>query len=260
MSWVSKGLKKVGKVAQKVGKTVGTVAQKAAPFAGLIPGVGPLAGLALGAGGSVLAGHNLATTLKSGAMGAASGLAGSKLLGGKGIGGLLSRAQGAIGSGGAAAGAEGAAAGGGGIPSSIGGLIAAAQKRGISIGDLVKLGIGGAGAVAGISSANKAGRAADAAFGKQGAIADQMNARGAPLADAASKGLLARLAQGSNPYADRANPFTANFAPPPAAAAAPPPAPMLPPPPAPAPALPPPGGLANFPLMKRLMPPRIAAA
>lgn len=252
-------LKKIGKGISKVGKVVGTVAQKAAPFAGLIPGVGPLAGLALGAGGSVLAGHNMATTLKSGAMGAASGLAGSKLLGGKGISGLLSKGAGMIGSGGAPAAAGAPATGGGGVLGSIGSLVAEAKKRGISIGDLVKLGIGGAGAVAGISSANKAGKQGDVASGKQAAIADQMNARGAPMAEAASRGLLARLAQGSQPYADRANPFTANFAPPPVAPAA---APILAPPPpvAALPARPPMPALLPPALRKRLMPPVAAVA
>lgn len=250
-------LKKIGKGISKVGKVVGGVAQKVAPYAGLIPGVGTLAGMALGAGGSVLAGHNLSTTLKSGAMGAASGLAGSKLLGGKGvlgIGGLLK--GGASAGSGAPADASGASAPSGGLPTSIGALVAEAQKRGISIGDLVKMGIGGAGAVSGIVSSSKAGKQASDAYGRQAGIADQMNARGAPLADAAQKGLLARLAQGSNPYADRANPFTANFAPAPVAPAipAPAPAPVLAPPPAPAQLADP-----RIPLMRRLMPPQMAA-
>jgi len=247
-------LKKIGKGIAKVGKVVGNVAQKAAPFAGLIPGVGPLAGLALGAGGSLLAGHNMATTLQSGAAGGLSGLAGSKLLGGKGVLGISGLLKGGAGSG-APADPTGASAPTGGLPTSIGALVAEAQKRGISIGDLVKLGIGGAGAVSGIVSSSKAGKQASDAYGRQAGIADQMNARGAPLADAAQKGLLARLAMGSNPYADRANPFTANFAPPPVApAAVVPPRPVLAPPPQPL-ALPNPA----IPPTRRLLPAQYAA-
>jgi hypothetical protein len=246
-------LKKIGSGIAKVGKVVGGVAEKVAPFAGLIPGVGTLAGMALGAGGSVLAGHNVANTLKSGAIGGLSGLAGSKLLGGKGIGGIAGLLKGGSAGSGAATDPTGASPSSGGLPTSIGALVAEAQKRGISLGDLIKMGIGGAGAVSGVVSASKAGKQASDAYGRQAGIADQMNARGSPLADAAQKGLLARLAQGSNPYADRANPFTANFAPPPVA-----PAPI----PAPAPVLAPPAAQLQLPappLQRRLMPPQYAA-
>jgi hypothetical protein len=250
--------KKIGKAVQKVGKVVGTVAQKAAPFAGLIPGVGPLAGLALGAGGSVLAGHNMASHLKSGAAGAASGLAGSKLLGGKGIGGIaaLLKGGGAPAAAGSGATAAAGAGGGGGMLGSIGSLVAEAKKRGISIGDLISGGIGAAGAVSGIVGSAKSGKKESDYLGRQSAIADQLNARGSSLADPAAAALVARLKQGSQPYIDRANPFSAKFAPPPPVAPMPGPAvaPQLPAPslPAPAPTMPsfmPPA------LRRRLMPP-----
>jgi hypothetical protein len=49
------------------GKIVGTAAKTVAPIASMVPGLGPLASAALSAGGNVLQGHNLASTLKSGA-------------------------------------------------------------------------------------------------------------------------------------------------------------------------------------------------
>lgn len=89
MSWLSKGLKKVG-----------GLAEKAAPVVGLIPGVGTLAGGAIGGLGALAHGDGLRGALKYGAMGAASGLAGSKLLGGKGILGVPGALKKVIGSGG----------------------------------------------------------------------------------------------------------------------------------------------------------------
>lgn len=77
MSWLSSGLKKVGHIAEKV-----------APFAGLIPGVGTLAGAAIGGLGALAAGDGLKGALKYGVEGGLSGLGGSKLLGGKGILGI----------------------------------------------------------------------------------------------------------------------------------------------------------------------------
>jgi len=80
MSWLSRTVKKVGKVAGKVGKVVGSVASKAAPLIGMT-GVGaPLAAL-IGGGGALLAGENVGTALKRGALGAAGGLAGGTVRG-----------------------------------------------------------------------------------------------------------------------------------------------------------------------------------
>lgn len=92
----------IGKAIKKGVGFVGDVAKKAAPFAGLIPGVGTLAGAGLGALGSAGSdfGHSrkfdLGGALKSGALGGLSGFAGSKLLGGKGfmnIGNAIKGAQ-----------------------------------------------------------------------------------------------------------------------------------------------------------------------
>jgi hypothetical protein len=104
MSLLSKGLKKVGSVAKKavtgvskivtdpgkaikeLGKNVGGAASLASNAVGLIPGVGNVAAPLLAAGGSVLQGHNLKTTLTRGAT-AAIPMAG----------GLLGKAAGAVG-------------------------------------------------------------------------------------------------------------------------------------------------------------------
>lgn len=132
MSLLSSGLKKVGHVAEK-----------AAPFVGLIPGVGTLAGGAIGGLGALAAGDGLKGALKYGAEGALSGYGGSKLLGGKGIlgiGGGLKKIGGAIGLGGAPA--EAGASSGGGL-SGIAGLIGSGVSKLGGIDGL--LGAGGLG-------------------------------------------------------------------------------------------------------------------
>jgi hypothetical protein len=81
--------KKIGKAVKKAGKFVGNVASQAAPLVAMVPGVGTVAGAALGAGGAALAGKNLKTILTRGALGAAGGLAGGAvrgLIGGAGRG------------------------------------------------------------------------------------------------------------------------------------------------------------------------------
>lgn len=235
---------KIGKVASKVGKVAGNVLTKAAPIVGLIPGVGTVAGGLLGAGGSVLAGHNLATTLKTGATGALSGFGASKLLG------LASKAGGALTA-----------------PGSIGSTVASAGKsaidaagsHGISISDILKGGLTAAGGISGLVSAHKAGTAMDRSYGQQAGIADSMNTRGGAMADAASKGLLARLAAGPRAtpdfsrFVDRANPFSGQFAPPPVA-----PTPSTPAIAQPAPQLALNSG--TIPPMRRLPPPPMAVA
>ena len=77
-------------------KKIGGFAKKAAPFAAFA-GLGPLGGLALGAGGSLLSGGGLKGALKAGAVGGLGGLAG-KAVGG--VGGLTSRLGGTGGIGG----------------------------------------------------------------------------------------------------------------------------------------------------------------
>lgn len=99
---IGKGLKSVGKVA-------GSAMKIAAPFAGMIPGVGTLAGIGLGAGGNALG--NLLSGKKQSLSGiatsGAAGGAGSALTGGQGFKGL------------------------GNIPSSLGNVGAALKKPGM---------------------------------------------------------------------------------------------------------------------------------
>lgn len=76
VSWFSKGL-----------KGIGHLAEKAAPYVGLIPGVGTVAGGLIGAAGGLAAGDGLGGALKYGVQGAAGGMAG---------GGLRSAVTGAI--------------------------------------------------------------------------------------------------------------------------------------------------------------------
>jgi|ERR1043166_1987441 hypothetical protein len=96
------GLSNIGGAVENVGnafagkgaflRDIGKAGEAAAPIAGLIPGVGPLAGLALGAGGGLLNrglnARGLGEAAKFGGEGALSGFAGKELLGGKGIMGL----------------------------------------------------------------------------------------------------------------------------------------------------------------------------
>lgn len=73
---------------KKIGKQVGGVVSKAAPFAGLIPGVGPLAAGALGAGGALISGKNLKDIAKAGLVSGGGAFLGGKALGAlKGVGG-----------------------------------------------------------------------------------------------------------------------------------------------------------------------------
>lgn len=71
---------------KKIGKQVGGVVSKAAPYAGLIPGIGSLAAGALGAGGALISGKNLKEIAKAGLV---SG--GGAYLGGKALGALGSK-------------------------------------------------------------------------------------------------------------------------------------------------------------------------
>lgn len=68
---------------------VGGVISKAAPIAGLIPGIGIPLAAGLGAGGALLSGEGLGTALKRGAIGAAGGFGLSKLGGIGKVGGAL---------------------------------------------------------------------------------------------------------------------------------------------------------------------------
>lgn len=162
-----------------------------------------------------------------------------------------------------------------GLASKVGGsgLAGLAAKAGTAlkakgIGGLLKGGLDVAGGISGMVSSAKASKKEGEMLGNQHGIANSMNARGGAMADAASKGLLARLAAGPRAtpdfgrFVDRANPFSGQFAPPPVAPTAtariappepqaPPPTRTLPPPPAPT------GLLAN-PLMRKLLPRAVA--
>jgi hypothetical protein len=177
----------------------------------------------------------LGTALTVGSMGSLGPVAAiaSKIPGAATLGGLASKVGGMI---------PGPIKSGiGAITNAAKGAGAAAEKRGLSMSDIIKGGIEGYGAISGINSANKAGRAAGKAMSTQEGIASSMNARGGAMADAASKGLLARLQAGPratpnySQFIDRVNPFSGQFAPPnPAAPVANPPigaTPILPPPP-----------------------------
>lgn len=73
-------------------KSLGKIARQAAPFASIIPGVGPLAAAGLGAGGSLLEGKGV----KGAVTGGLSGYTGSKLLGGLTGGGGIGGISGAV--------------------------------------------------------------------------------------------------------------------------------------------------------------------
>lgn len=83
MSWLSSGL-----------HAVGGLAEKAAPFVGMIPGIGTLAGGAIGGLGALAHGDGIGGALKYGAEGAAGGIGGGLLkgatAGAEGGGGIMS--------------------------------------------------------------------------------------------------------------------------------------------------------------------------
>lgn len=218
------GLNPFGKTKVKIDplKALGTLATAGSfgalgPVAGAlesIPGVGALAGLAGKVGGMIPA---------------------PILNAGKGIWNAVEGKAGATG-------ADGSGAGGSG---------------GIDWGNLLKYGLGTAAGVSGYNTANAQSKQATDLTNRSLNIADRlasqgaaMGARTAPLADASTAGLIARLKQGARPavdynrFNDPSNPFTRNFAPATATvAAAPAPvasAPVIPPPPTGSPNLPPP--------------------
>lgn len=141
-------------------KKIGGVAKKIAPFAGLIPGVGTLAGAAIGGLGSLASGDNIGQALKYGAMGALSGYGGSKLLGGKGLLGVPGALK-KVGVGDGSAGGLVKSAGGSllgigkpgfGALGSLGGAL----TGGGGLGGLVDTGLGAASIAGGISASNRA--------------------------------------------------------------------------------------------------------
>jgi hypothetical protein len=188
MSWLSSAVKSV----RKVGSKVGGVVKKVAPLAGLIPGVGTIAGAGIGALGSIMEGHNgVGGTLKAAAGGGLGGLANQTLLKGAGYKGL-----GALLKGGAAGNV--ASTVGGGLKSALGSALGNGGA-GFGLKDLLGLGIAGAGAYSGIKQSQAA------------------EARAKPMLDASSAGLIARLKQGPRStqsfsrFRDLKNPFAGQY-------------------------------------------------
>lgn len=89
---MSKGLKSIG-------KSLGSVAKTVAPVASFIPGIGPLASAAIGAGGAALAGDNRQSILQSGLMGGLGSLGIGALGGSGGLSGILGGLGGILGGG-----------------------------------------------------------------------------------------------------------------------------------------------------------------
>jgi hypothetical protein len=149
-----------------IGKGIGSVAKTVAPVAGLIPGVGTLAGAALGAGGNLLSGGSFEDILKGGLGGATGGLSG-------GLGGL----SGILGGGGGQPQQQGQGLGslqdillGGGA-----GILGSILGGGGSIGDILKG--GGIGAAGGLLGGDKLGGAESAALSGLAALMLQEQAK-----------------------------------------------------------------------------------
>lgn len=75
---------------------VGSIAKKAAPFAGFIPGVGPIAAAGLGAAGGLLSHDGIAGALGDAAGGYLGGAGGALRNAPQGIHGILNLAQGGV--------------------------------------------------------------------------------------------------------------------------------------------------------------------
>lgn len=89
---MSKGLKSIG-------KSIGSVAKTVAPVASFIPGIGPIASAAIGAGGAALSGDNRQSILQSGLMGGLGSLGVGALTGGGGLSSILGGLGGLFGGG-----------------------------------------------------------------------------------------------------------------------------------------------------------------
>lgn len=136
---------------KKIGKVVGGVAKQAAPVISMVPGVGTVAGAAIGGLGSLASGDNLKTAIGYGVKGAMPGMLG-KLAGAGGIagkagsilGGLKKVGGGSIGGSGALSGlpmpsiGKAPRGGVGGIIDSLGGI---GGIGGSILGGLKKIGV-----------------------------------------------------------------------------------------------------------------------
>lgn len=177
------------------------MAEKAAPIVGLIPGVGTLAGGAIGGLGALAAGDGLSGALKYGLEGAASGLGGGLLKGSGALGSVASLGadsavpDAAMSVAGPAivGGPSEAAAGGGGFLGSLEGLAGNAGR--FLTGNGGKNAIGAASALSSYLNQQKANNYAKEALGN---VEDAYNQK-APLR---AQGLATLAgAQRGNPYA-----------------------------------------------------------
>lgn len=130
---------------------IGSVLHKAAPFAGMIPGVGTLAGGVIGAAGGALDGGGWKGALKGGAMGASGGLA-------RKVGGALASKMGG-GAAGSFLGKVGSVMNKGGIAGKVGGAIKDTYAPGGKL-DLGKI-IGTGGAISSMVGQNKQRKSAE---------------------------------------------------------------------------------------------------
>ncbi len=173
--------KKLKKKVKKVARGVGNIAQAAAPFVGMIPGVGTVAAAALGAGGSLLSGDSLRTAIGSGIAGGLGGLAGGALGGGGLLGGLMggagptgaASAGGAGGLGGLLGGLFG---GGGGTP--MGGGIGGGSTGSFGWADALFGGGAGGGSAGGLLGSILGGNGASAGGSNLGALGSLLSLGG----------------------------------------------------------------------------------
>lgn len=220
--------KKIGKVISKIGG----VAKKAAPFVGMIPGVGPIAAGALGGLGGLVSG-GFGGALKGAAGGAAGGFGGKllqRLLGGRGGGGggltpeqvgiRPGSIQEALAGLGAIPGARSGAGGGGGR----GGAGGFLSKLFGGVGDYISqdplralgIGLSGLGAYQGAQQQSRANKFREEALG----MARERYASTAPFREAVTSRALALdpRSAGQRPdlgdvFRNTENPFSRSFVP-----------------------------------------------
>lgn len=193
---MSKVVKGIGHAISKIKplKLIGGLAKGASKIAGFVPGVGTLAGAALGAGGGLLSGEGFKGALKGAATGALPGL-GKTILGKVAGGNLLSKATQFL--------------GGKGLPGSKGSLIG-------------QLATAVPGVIGAIQSSKAQGRA-NRALQTTTDTANSLLREGQPLRTGANAAILERLNAGGPDLSfasDRLNPFTQGFDPAAQAAAA----------------------------------------
>ena len=186
---MSKVVKGIGHALKKIKplKLIGGLAKGASKIAGFVPGVGTLAGAALGAGGGLLSGEGFKGALKGAATGALPGFA--KGIAGKlGAGNFLSKAVSTL--------------GGKGLPGSKGSLI----------GQLATAIPGVIGTIGSLKAQGRANKALQTSTDTANALLRE----GAPLRTGANAAILARLNAGGPDLSfasDQLNPYTQNFDP-----------------------------------------------